>query len=119
MLGLILMAVGDTASCLGFPVFLGAIGVAGVMVNNASKAAKTEREDALNKWVKDVTDLARRAEVSNELNRMAQALDEAVKLAVDKLFTQRGAAMEADEKKRRTSAEIQDELERRKKEGFK
>ena len=50
---------------------------------------------------------------------MAQALDEAVKLAVDKLFKQRGAEMEADERRRRTSGEIQQELERRKAEGFK
>ena len=61
-------------------------------------------------------DLARRAEVSSELNNTAQALDEAVKLAVDRLFIQRGAQMEADERRRKTAAEIQNEVNLRKEE---
>jgi hypothetical protein len=89
------------------------------LIQDESKKPQKELNAAIEKWVNEVIDLARRAEVSNELNRMGQALDEAVKLAVDKLFRQRGAEMEADEKRRRTAGEIQQELERRKQEGFK
>jgi hypothetical protein len=117
LLGLVLVA--SRNACLGFLVIVIGVAIAAQLLRQGPAAAKKAREDAMNKWVKDVTDLARRAEVSNELNRMAQALDEAVKLAVDKLFKQRGAEMEADERHKRTSGEIQQELERRKAEGFK
>jgi len=119
VLGLILMAAGRDSSCIGSLFLWGGLLVAILLAVNAPKANKAEREAAVNKWVKDVGDLARRAEVSNELNRMAQALEEAVKLAVDRLFKQRGAEMEADERRRRTSEDIQKELDRRKAEGFK
>ena len=112
------VAVGDAGVCFGPMLANLGIGVGIKMAGSAAAAPKKKLDEAINKWVKDVTDLARRAEVSNELNRMAQALDEAVKLAVDRLFTQRGAEMEADERKRRTASEIQTELEQRKKEGF-
>lgn len=119
LLGIILMAGGGDSSCIGSLLLGGGILGAILLAVNAPKAIKKERDDAVNKWVKDVGDLARRAEVSNELNRMAQALEEAVKLAVDRLFKQRGAEMEADERRRRTSEDIQKELDRRKAEGFK
>lgn len=121
LLGILLFAGAGNSStqCLGSLFFVGGLAFAAWLASRAPKAIKKEREDAINKWVKEVGDLARRAEVSNELNRMAQALEEAVKLAVDRLFKQRGAEMEADERRRRTSEDIQKELDRRKAEGFK
>lgn len=116
VLGGILMAMGDSAACLGVLAFLGGIGIAAKLARDASAAPAKKLEEAVTKWVKDVTDLARRAEVSNELNNTAQALDEAVKLAVDQLFVKRGAEKEADERKRKTAADIQNELNMRKEE---
>lgn len=116
VLGVILAAIGE--ACLGTLLIVGGPLTAFVMAQRASAAPKKELDEAIKSWAKDVTNLARRAEISDELNRTAQALDEAVKLAVDRLFTQRGAEMEADERRRRTAAQIQEELERRKKEGF-
>ncbi|MCC6606681.1 MAG: hypothetical protein IT327_25965 [Anaerolineae bacterium] len=116
VLGGILMAVGDMATCLGALLFLGGIVGAARLARNAKSEPAKKLEEAVNKWVKDVTDLARRAEVSNELNNTAQALDEAVKLAVDRLFIKRGAEMEADQRNRKTAAEIQNELNMRKEE---
>ena len=117
--GLILLLIGGGGDsvglmCLG-PILI-IIGAAlGYNMYNSAKAEPEKKlKAAISNWVKDVTDLARRAEVSNELNNTAQALDEAVKLAVDRLFTQKGAEMEADERQRKTAADIQNELTMRK-----
>ena len=118
VLGLIFVIMGDAAACVGAVIFLLGIVVASNMYRKATKEPEAKRQAALLKWESDLLDLARRAEISNELNRTAQALDEAVKVAVDRLFTQRGAELEADEKKRRTANEIQNELENRKKQGL-
>lgn len=114
VVGVIMMVLGDAAACLGIMVVLGGIGLAAYLAKDAKAAPEKKLEAAVTKWIKDVTDLARRAEVSNELNNTAQALDEAVKLAVDRLFTERGAEMEADERRRKTAADIQNELSMRK-----
>lgn len=120
LLGIILMASGETGpQCLGFLLLIAGIVLGIKLYGDAATAPKKKLDDALSKWAKDVVDLARKAEINNELKNTAQALDEAVKLAVDRLFTQRGAQMEADEKRRRTASEIQTELEQRKTEGFK
>jgi len=121
LLGIIMLAAGDNTGgtqCFGVLILIAAVAIAISMASSASKAPQKKRTEAIENWVKEVLDLARRAEVSNELNRTAQALDEAVKVAVDRLFTQKGAQMEADEKKRRTANEIQTELENRKKQGL-
>jgi len=116
----VLAAISGDASfgCFGTLAFFGALAIAFNLYKKASTEPEKKRTAAIEKWIKDVLDLARRAEISNELNRTAQALDEAVKVAVDRLFTQRGAQMEADEKKRKTANEIQNELENRKKQGL-
>lgn len=120
ILGVLMMVSGDgTAQCLGPLVLIAGVGIGIKLYRDAASAPKKKFDEALNKWVKDVIDLARKAEINSELKNTAQALDEAVKLAVDRLFTQRGAQMEADEKRRRTASEIQTELEQRKAEGFK
>jgi len=120
ILGVLMMVSGDgTAQCLGPLVLIAGVGIGIKLYQDAASAPKKKFDEALNKWVKDVIDLARKAEINSELKNTAQALDEAVKLAVDRLFTQRGAQMEADEKRRRTASEIQTELEQRKAEGFK
>ena len=120
ILGVLMMVSGDvTAQCLGLLVLIAGVGIGIKLYQDAASAPKKKFDEALNKWVKDVIDLARKAEINSELKNTAQALDEAVKLAVDRLFTQRGAQMEADEKRRRTASEIQTELEQRKAEGFK
>jgi len=120
ILGVLMMVSGDvTAQCLGLLVLIAGVGIGIKLYRDAASAPKKKFDEALNKWVKDVIDLARKAEINSELKNTAQALDEAVKLAVDRLFTQRGAQMEADEKRRRTASEIQTELEQRKAEGFK
>jgi hypothetical protein len=119
LLGLLLMASGGNTTCVGALLAVAGLVIGLKLIQDESKKPQKELNAAIEKWVNEVIDLARRAEVSNELNRMGQALDEAVKLAVDKLFRQRGAEMEADEKRRRTAGEIQQELERRKQEGFK
>lgn len=119
VIGFIGFASGDGGGqCLGMAAIIGGLVVAGRLASDAGKAPEKKRLEAVDKWIKDVLDLARRAEISNELNRNAQALDEAVKVAVDRLFTQCGAQMEADEKKRKTANEIQTELENRKKQGL-
>lgn len=118
ILGMIGYASGTGGQCFGGLAFFAGVAVAVRLATNASKVPAAKRIEAIDKWIKDVLDLARRAEVSNELNRNAQALDEAVKVAIDRLFTQRGAQMESDEKKRRTANEIQTELENRKKQGL-
>ncbi len=105
-------------SCIGTLALIIGLAVAANLYKKASAEPEKKRTAAIEKWIKDVSDLARRAEISNELNRNAQALDEAVKVAIDRLFTQRGAQMEADEKKRKTANEIQTELENRKKQGL-
>ena len=79
-----------SAACLlclaPLPVLVGA--VLGVAMYSSARAQPAKKlAEAANKWAADIVDLARRAEVSNELNNTAQALDEAVKLAVDRLFT--------------------------------
>ena len=104
--------------CFGPIIIIASLAIGAYLVSQASQQPEIKRRNALERWIKDVLDLARRAEISNELNRTAQALDEAVKVAVDRLFTQRGAQMESDEKKRRTANEIQIELENRKKQGL-
>ena len=119
VIGIFLMALQEIATvCLGFLVLFGGVGMGITTLLNAARQPKAKQEKAIDKWVGDVIDLARRAEISNELNRMAQALDEAVKLAVDKLFTQQGAKMEADEKSRKTASDIQKALEDRRKDFF-
>jgi len=120
ILGVLMMVSGGvTAQCLGLLVLIAGVWIGIKLYRDAASAPKKKFDEALNKWVKDVIDLARKAEINSELKNTAQALDEAVKLAVDRLFTQRGAQMEADEKRRRTASEIQTELEQRKVEGFK
>jgi len=113
-----LLSQDGTFGCIGSLAFIIGIAVAVNLYKKATTEPEKKRTAAIDKWIKDVLDLARRAEISNELNRNAQALDEAVKVAVDRLFTQRGAQMEADEKKRKTANEIQTELENRKKQGL-
>lgn len=117
-LSIIGFASGDSGQCFGAIALIVGLAVAGNFARAAGKEPEKKRNEVIDSWIKNVLDLARRAEVSNELNRNAQALDEAVKVAVDRLFTQRGAQMEADEKKRRTANEIQTELENRKKQGL-
>jgi hypothetical protein len=93
---------------------LGGIVAAIVVYIMAQAEPKRILAAAVTKWVDDIVSLARRAEISSELNNTAQALDEAVKLAVDRLFTQRGADMEADERRRKTATDIQNEVNLRK-----
>lgn len=102
--------------CLGPVIVIASLFVAMSMYSSAKAQPALKLAAAVKKWVEDVVNLARRAEVSNELNNTAQALDEAVKLAVDRLFTQRGAQMEADERRRKTATDIQNEVTLRKEE---
>ena len=51
------------------------------LANRARQQPEIRRKAAIDNWVMGVLDLARRAEISNELNRTAQALDEAVKVS--------------------------------------
>jgi len=91
--------------------------VVGIKMYQSAKSGPAKKlDEAVKEWVQDVVNLARRAEVSNELNNTAQALDEAVKTAVVRLFTQQGAEMETDERKRKTAADIQNEVTLRKEE---
>jgi hypothetical protein len=119
-LGILMMLLGASGNsgaglaCLGILLLLGGIGAAVSMYTKAKAEPAKKLADAVTKWVDDIVNLARRAEVSNELGNTAQALDEAVKLAVDRLFTQRGADMEADERKRKTATDIQNEVNLRK-----
>ena len=119
-LGFILLLIGMSDSgglaCFGSLLILVGILLGYRMYKTAKDEPAKKLAAAVNKWVDDIVDLARRAEVSSELNNTAQALDEAVKLAVDRLFTQRGAEMEADERKRKTATEIHNEVNLRKEE---
>lgn len=116
----VLLAVASSKSfgmlCLGPLLVLGGIFVGFSMYRSAKAEPAKKLDAAVKQWVEDIVNLARRAEISNELNNTAQALDEAVKLAVDRLFTQRGAEMEADEHRRKTATEIQNEVNLRKEE---
>jgi hypothetical protein len=103
-------------TCLGMlGIFIG-IGAGFITYTRARAEPDKKLARAIKKWADDIVNLARRAEVSNELNNTAQALDEAVKLAVDRLFIQKGAEMEADERKRKTAVEILNEVNLRKEE---
>ena len=114
-----LFGLGGDASglaCLGLPLVIIGVAVWSSMSKKAKEEPVKKLAAAVEKWVDDTVNLARRAEISNELNNTAQALDEAVKSAVDRLFTQRGAEMEADERKRKTAVDIQNEVNLRKEE---
>jgi hypothetical protein len=103
------------AYCLAPLLVIGGAGLGFSMYRTAKAEPAKKLAEALKKWADDTVDLARRAEVSSELNNTAQALDEAVKLAVDRLFTKQGAEMEADERRRKLASEISNEVEQRKK----
>lgn len=107
---------GFGAQCLGLLFIIGGIGGAISMYGKAKAEPAIKLAKAVKTWVDDVVNLARRAEISSELNNTSQALDEAVKLAVDRLFTKQGAEMEADERRRKTATEIQNEVNMRKEE---
>lgn len=115
---MILIGVNDNPGllCTGLLVVMAGLGIASNMYKSATSAPAKKLEEAKKKWVEDIVNLARRAEISNELNNTAQALDEAVKLAVDRLFTKQGAELEADERRRKTAADIQNEVNLRKEE---
>lgn len=120
-LGILLAIIGASSEafgllCLGPILILGGAFIGSRMYRSAKAEPQKKLEAAIKKWVDDVVNLARRAEISNELNNTAQALDEAVKLAVDRLFTQKGAEKEADERRRKTATEIQNEVNLRKEE---
>ena len=102
--------------CLGPLAIFAGLGIWASMSKSAKAEPAKKLAEAAKKWAEDVISLARRAEISNELNNTAQALDEAVKLAVDRLFTKQGAEMEADERRRKTASEIQNEVNQRKEE---
>lgn len=102
--------------CMGPFLVLGGILIGTNMYGKAKAEPAAKLAEAMKKWIEDIVNLARRAEISSELNNTAQALDEAVKLAVDRLFTKQGAALEADERRRKTAADIQNEVNLRKEE---
>ena len=75
-------------------------------------AAPAAHARAQSAWVDSVSALFVRATVTNETAALSTTLEEAVRAAVDKLFVQRGAQLEAADREKKTQAELEEEVQK-------
>ena len=73
----------------------------------------------MSNWYKDTLEAARLARADDVFGRFTLALTSTVKQVIGTLFEDRQAELRERTEKERTQKEIEEELERRKQEGFK